>query len=105
MTTNTLACLVRDALNLEYIKVVVTVVACIGLHLVEPFRAKTIGKTATHSSFKEFFTDFYISLRDLKVDASFFLLDSPFLSGVFQRLFDYGPLIVASVNRCADDFT
>ena len=46
--TNKLTCLVRDALAMEYIKVVVAVVVAFGIHLVSPFHACIISSKATH---------------------------------------------------------
>ena len=50
--TNKLACLVRDALNLDYVKVVIVV---IGVHLVSPYHAMTISQNATHKHLKVFY--------------------------------------------------
>ena len=50
--TNKLACLVRDALNLDYVKVVIVVMAAIGVHLVSPYHAMTISQNATHKRLK-----------------------------------------------------
>ena len=47
---NRLACLVRDLLELPYLKVVFLVFAALGLQVVEPFYCKTIDKFATHSN-------------------------------------------------------
>ena len=53
--SNRLACLVREVMVLPYLKPVLVVWAAIGLHLVEPFYARTIQDGATHTSLKEFF--------------------------------------------------
>ena len=107
--TNKLACLVRDSLNLEYIKVVVAVVACMGIHLVSPYHAKTISIDTTHSTLKEFLTSLYTSLNNHVITQSFFELDHPELSGVSQDLFDavkkqYTPDVVAAVKKTAQSF-
>ena len=52
--TNKLACLVRDALGLEYIKVVAGIVAVTGTQLIAPYNAMTISSRALHTSFKQF---------------------------------------------------
>ena len=41
--TNRLACLVREVMELPYLKVALVVFACLGVHLVEPFSARTIN--------------------------------------------------------------
>ena len=106
--TNKLACLVRSALNLDYIKVIIASVASIGLHLIEPFYVKTISVDATHSFLKEFFTNLYNSLcRPDLVDRSWFEFNVPKLEGVSQRVFDcvkqdsYGQDVVNSVSQLA----
>ena len=40
--TNKLACLVRDAMEMEYILVVLTAVAAFGIHLVSPYFVKKV---------------------------------------------------------------
>ena len=57
--TNKLACLVRDALNLDYVKVVIVVMAAIGVHLVSPYHAMTISQNATHKRLKVFYETLY----------------------------------------------
>ncbi|KAJ8367647.1 hypothetical protein AAFF_G00313990 [Aldrovandia affinis] len=42
---NCLACLVREVMELPYLKVVLMVFGCLGVNLVEPFYARTIEKT------------------------------------------------------------
>ena len=45
---NRLACLVRDLLEIPYIK---AVFASFGVHIIEPFHCRTIQKGATHTQF------------------------------------------------------
>ena len=45
--TNRLACLVRDAMNLEYIKVIISVIAVLGIQVISPFHARTVCNSAT----------------------------------------------------------
>ena len=52
---NCLACLVREVLDLPYLKVLLVVFACLGVHLVELFYARTIEKGATHSALIKFY--------------------------------------------------
>lgn len=86
--TNKLACLVRDALSLEYIKVVISVIAAFGLHLVAPFHAMTISCKATHSSLKEFFSLLHDDLKSLQINEEFLKLEHPVFKAVSQSLFD-----------------
>ena len=86
--TNKLACLVRDALKLDYVKVVVAVVAALGVHLVSPYHAMTIHKDATHSSLQVFFKTLYSDLINHEVDGDFFKFDAPEFHSVSQQLFD-----------------
>ena len=60
--TNELACLLRDALCLEYIRVVVAVIAAVGVQLIAPYHAVIISSKSTHSSLKLFFEYLYEEL-------------------------------------------
>ena len=86
--TNKLACLVRDAMTLDYIKVVIAVVAALGVHIVSPYHAMTIDKAATHSSLKEFFNNLYSDLVSHQVGEDFFKFEVPEFHAVSARLFD-----------------
>ena len=70
--TNKLACLVRDALKLEYVKVVIAVVATMGVQLVSPYHFRTIATIATHSSLKDFFINLHEQLASHHVEEGFF---------------------------------
>ena len=59
---NHLACLVREVMELPYLRVILVVFACLGVHLVEPFYARTIEKGATHTKLRNFYKGLYISL-------------------------------------------
>ena len=104
--TNKLACLVRDALALEYIKIVAAVVAVIGIQLVTPFHALTISKGATHSNLKATFESLYHELNTNDVTENFFELETPGFSSVSKDLFkdvknNYGLGVVNSVKNIA----
>ena len=73
---NRLACLVRELLNLPYLKAVYAVFSAVGVHIIEPFYAKTIDKQSTHSSLKEYYTLLYNDLGKV-ADEKFFALDVP----------------------------
>ena len=105
---NRLACLVREVMALPYIKAVLVVWAAIGLHLVEPFYARTIQKGATHSSLQVFYRSLYDSMSR-SVDMSFFLLQEPLLDGVGVNMFNgvrktYGLDVVESVVVAAKEY-
>ncbi|KAI4826915.1 hypothetical protein KUCAC02_030345 [Chaenocephalus aceratus] len=59
---NRLACLVREVMELPYLKVVLVVFACLGVHLVEHFYARTIEKDATHTQLREFYKGLHTGL-------------------------------------------
>lgn len=85
--TNRLACLVRDIFELSYMKVIFVVIAALGVHLVEPFYARTIQSGATHSILKKFYKDLYSSM-ETEVTQSFFHFARPQFAGVSTDLFD-----------------
>ena len=104
--TNKLACLVRDALNLDYVKVVIAVIATIGVHLISPYHATTIAKTATHSSLKVFLNSLYSDLANHHVNEDFFKFEAPEFNAVSQKLFDkfkkeYNIDVLNSVKKIA----
>ena len=49
-------------MELPYLRVILVVFACLGLHLVEPFYARTIEKGATHTKLRNFYKGLHISL-------------------------------------------
>jgi hypothetical protein len=84
---NRLACLVREVLALPYLKVALVVFACLGVHLVEPFYAKTIERNATHSQLGEFYKKLH-SAMDLPISEGFTRFVKPEYPGITQELFD-----------------
>ena len=105
---NRLACLVREVMVLPYIKPVFVVWAAIGMHLVEPFYARTIQEGATHSSLKKFFKVLYQSMAR-PITSTFFLLQEPLLDGVGSNMFEavkknYGLEVVDSVVQIAKEY-
>ena len=105
---NRLACLVREVMVLPYIKPVFVVWAAIGIHLVEPFYARTIQEGATHSSLKKFFKVLYQSMAR-PITSTFFLLQEPLLDGVGSNMFEavkknYGLEVVDSVVQIAKEY-
>ena len=86
--TNKLACLVRDALSLDYVKVVIAVLAAFGVHLVSPYHAITIVKTTTHTSEEVFLKSLYADLISHNIGEDFFKFEAPEFHAVSQNLFD-----------------
>ena len=105
--TNKLACLVRDALCLEYIKVVVAVISVIGFQLIASYHAMAISNKSTQSSLKSFFENLYEELCNHQVDETFFSLTSPAFKSVSDKLFkevqkNYGLDVVKAVKEMAE---
>lgn len=99
---NKLACLVRELLNIPHLSVVFVAFALLGVHLVEPFYARTIASGATHTDLQVFYQGLYNGLRNSKVDRTFILLDTPAFPGVSEDLFaavkeSYGQAVLQSV--------
>ena len=81
--------------------------AAIGIHVIEPFFAKTIDKSSTHSTLKEFYTKLHSDLGKVQ-SAEFFSLESPVLESETTELFSgvlqgYGKGVVAAVRDTAQD--
>ena len=102
-----MACLVREVLDLPYLKVVLVVFACLGVHLVEPFYARTIEKGATHSALIKFYKDLHTSLGQ-PVTNAFITFINPEYAGVSEELFsgvkeNYGKEVLKAVSDLAED--
>ena len=99
--------MVRDALCLEYIRVVVPLITVIGVQLVARYYAMTISNKSTHSSLKLFFENLYEELCNHQVDETFFSLTSPAFKSVSDKLFqevqkNYEIDIVKAVKKMAE---
>ena len=104
--TNRLACLVRELLQLQYLKPVLVVFAAMGVHLIKPFYAKTIQKGMTHSKIEAFYQALYTSM-DQKVTSTFFNFEEPKLSGVSVEMFEavkesYSLEIIKAIKEMAE---
>ena len=104
---NRLACLVRELLELPYLKVVLSVFAAIGVHVIEPFYCKTIEKGATHSGLKTFYKSLHSSM-DKTIDEELFTFDAPEFLGIGEKLFggvkkSYGSNVLKAVTNVAMD--
>ena len=104
---NRLACLVREVIDLPYLVVVLASFAAIGIHVIEPFFAKTIHKDSTHSSLKEYYTLLYQDLGRVVKD-DFFTFEAPVLDSETQELFSgvlagYGTSVVSAVKEIAQE--
>ena len=103
---NKLACLVRELQNLPHLKVIYSAFALLGVHVIEPFHARTISTQATHSSLKVFYKELYDSLSTSKIGPSFLALSEPFFPGISLKLFDdiktsYGTSVLKTVTDTA----
>ncbi|KAJ8395919.1 hypothetical protein AAFF_G00026270 [Aldrovandia affinis] len=83
---NRLACLVREVMELPYLKVVLVVFACLGVHMVEPLYASTIEKDATHTQLREFYKGLHTGLGQL-ISNDFTRFTKPEYPGVSDDLF------------------
>ena len=104
---NKLACLVREVMDLPHLVVVLAVYAGIGIHVIEPFYAKTINKDSTHSSLKEYYTLLHKDLGSV-VKEDFFIFDTPVLDSETKELFfgvlaGYGDSVVKAVKEVAQE--
>ena len=104
---NRLACLVRELLELPYLKVVFVVFAAVGVHIIEPFYCKTIDKESTHSSLRDYYALLYSDLGKA-ANESFFNLEGPVFESVSTTLFDgvaasYGEAVISSVREAAKE--
>ena len=105
--SNKLACLARDALNLQYVKVVIAVVAAIGVHLISPYHAKTISKKENHTSLKWYLKILHSELSTFSVDEEFFKFVEPAFESVTPKIFkqvlkEYKIDVLNSVKEVAE---
>ena len=99
---NKLACLTRELLELPYLKTVFLVFNTLGVHLIEPFYAKTIENGATYSSLKVFYQKLYDGLSS-PVDMKIFQFTEPAFGAVSSSLFEgvkhsYGSKIISTLS-------
>ena len=85
--TNKLACLVRDGMEKDYVKVVACVIAAFGVQLVIPYHFKTKGGS-DHATMCEFLTTLHENLTNVCIDMTFLQFSTPVFSAVTQRMFD-----------------
>ena len=105
--SNRLACLVRDLMDLPYLKVIFAVFAGIGVHLVEPFYWKTVEKGATHSILKIFYKGLYHDM-ETPVEINFFEFNAPSFASVSKNMFksvkeSYGTDVLDMVTKIAHE--
>ena len=92
---------------MEYIGVVVAVIAVICVQLIAPYDAMTISNKSTHSSLKLFFENLYEELCKHQFDETFFSFTSPVFKSVSDKLFTevqkkYGLDVVKAVKEMAE---
>ena len=107
--TNKLACLVRHSLDNEWIKIVIAVVATLGIHVISPFHSISISNTMTHADMREFLTDMYNDMRIRIVTADLFQLNNPVVGNISPRLFDsvkkeYHAEVVVSIRNLSAQY-
>ena len=105
---NKLSCLARDLLQLPYLKTIFLVYASLGIQVIEPFFAKTIQTSSTHSTLKIFYQGLYDGLNT-KVSTNFFSFEEPEFSAVSRELFEsvkqsYGSCVIEAVSHCSEEF-
>ena len=106
--TNRLACLNRNLFELDYIKVVFTVFAAFGVHLVEPFYCRTIDTGATHTSLKVFYKELYDGMEET-ISIDFFDFKTPHFPGISLTLFQeiiksYDEDVMNAVTSVAQEY-
>ena len=94
-------------MELPYLKVVLVVFACLGVHMVEPFYARTIKKGATHSELKVFYKALHDSL-DHHPSENLYTFAGPEFDGVSIELFaavkeSYGGKVLTAVTDMAEE--
>ena len=73
-------------MELPYLRVILVVFACLGVHLVKPFYAAIIEKGATHTKLRDFYKGLHISL-DKSISEQYTRFTKPEFSGVSKELF------------------
>ena len=94
-------------MELPYLRVILVVFACLEIHLVEPFYARTIEKGATHTNLRDFYKGLHISLSK-PISDQYTRFTKPEFSGVSEDLFQgvkksYNPEVLNSVSEMADE--
>ena len=102
--SNKLACLVRE---LPHLREVYCAFAALGVHLNEPFYARTITQGATNSELKVFYKKIYDCLINQKAHSEFLIFSKPFFPGVLEMLLkgvknSYGMSVLQSVMEEMD---
>ena len=105
---NRLACLVREVMELPYLRVILVVFACLGVHLVEPFYVRSLEKGATHTKLRDFYKGLHISLGK-PISEQYTRFTKPEFSGVSHELFqgvqnNYKPEVLNSVSEMANEY-
>lgn len=105
---NRLVCLVREVMELSYLKPVLAVFACLGVHLVDPFYSHTISPKATHSKLKTFYRRLHSSMDINEVSEDFFTFNKPVFDGVEEDLLEgvklsYKEEVLEAVTKVAGE--
>ena len=104
---NRLACLVRELLELPYLRVVFSVFAAVGVDVIEPFYCMTIDNQSTHSILKELYTLLHSDLGKV-ADDKFFALEGSVFESVSQEVFEgvaasYRESVIGAIREAAGE--
>lgn len=104
---NRLACLVRELLELPYLRVVFSVFAAVGVNVIEPFYCMTIDNQSTHSILKELYTLLHSDLGKV-ADDKFFALEGSVFESVSQEVFEgvaasYRESVIGAIREAAGE--
>ena len=99
--------MVRDIPQLPYLKVIFVVFAALGIHLIEPFYAKTIEAGTTDSMLKVYYKELFESMKE-PVKESFFDFEEPEYPVVNKEPFagvkkSYKPEVVEAIKEASKE--
>ena len=96
--------MVKNALEFDFIKTALVVVAAFGVQLIEPFFIATKSKTKSHSELQVLFTDMQSGLQFNDLDESFFAFEYACIRGVTDEVLlsvvanEYGTSVVEALK-------
>ena len=78
--------MVQSALEFDYIKTVLCVIAAFGIQLVEPYFIVTKSSKATHSELQPTFTDIHTGLKFDEINEGFFSFENANIRGIQDKV-------------------
>ena len=95
-------------MELPYLKVILVVFSCLGVHLVEPFYARTIERDATHTELRDFYKCLHTSLGK-PISEDYTKFTNPEFPSVSKELFtgvkkNYKAEVLDSVSGLAEEY-